>query len=119
MKLAGALRFHAANHIAKDDEKALLIYQKCAAEGWDEAVITLAEIYKTGDLGVEADLTNASACWHPLPKEEMRKPCTNWGFCCCQTTAAGHRIGSPKRRKRDIGSRWNISGRHGKGSLGC
>lgn len=33
MKLAGALRFHAANHIAKDDEKALLIYQKCVAEG--------------------------------------------------------------------------------------
>ena len=28
MKLAGALRFHAANHIAKDDQKALLIYQK-------------------------------------------------------------------------------------------
>ncbi|QMT46594.1 sel1 repeat family protein [Neisseria bacilliformis] len=55
MKLAGALRFHAANHIAKDDQKALLIYQQCAAEGWDEAAITLAEIYKTGDLGVEAD----------------------------------------------------------------
>ena len=56
MKLAGALRFHTANHIAKDDKKALLIYQKCASEGLDEAAITLAEIYKTGDLGTEADL---------------------------------------------------------------
>ena len=61
MKLAGALRFHTANHIAKDDEKALLIYQKCASAGWDEAVITLAEIYKTGDLGTEADLGKCAA----------------------------------------------------------
>lgn len=56
MKLAGALRFYMSNHIAKNDGKALSIYQKCAKEGLNEAKIILAEIYKEGDLGTIQDI---------------------------------------------------------------